>query len=69
MRSRVVPKQDMQHKYRAEVKSFPYAFVIANHAPGWDNSEIVNTKEDQVKNLVPLSTSKPVVYIEVKARN
>ena len=85
MRSRVVPIKDMQHKFGAEVKSFSYAFVIANHAPGWEASALIKKEKDQEKFLVPhfpafgnqaapsisqvLSKTKPGKYIEVKSRN
>lgn len=29
--------REMREKFGAEVKAFPYAFVIKNHHPGWDN--------------------------------
>ena len=85
MRSRVVPIKEMQHKFGAEVKSFSYAFVIANHAPGWEASAFIPKEKDQEKFLVPhfpafgnqansilpqvQLKTKPAKYIEVKSRN
>ena len=40
MRSKVVPLKDVAGKYRAEVKSFPYAFVLPNHSEEWSDKAL-----------------------------
>ncbi len=40
MRSKVVPLKDVAGKYRAEVRDFPYAFVLPNHSEEWKDKAL-----------------------------
>lgn len=64
--------RDMREKFGTEVKSFPYAFVIAKHFPGWDSpaSEKLTDQPEpaRISTLPALASGKSPKYIEVKSR-
>lgn len=65
--------RDMREKFGAEVKTFPYAFVIAKHYPGWDApaSERAPAQPDPIRlpTLPALGSGKAPKYIEIKSRS
>jgi hypothetical protein len=58
--------RDMKEKYGAEVQSFPYAFVIPSHAPGWD--EPLRQAPEPAALPSGRAAPKTPTYIEVKPR-
>jgi hypothetical protein len=61
--------RDMREKFGAEVKTFPYSFVIARHFPGWDSPKPEQTAAPmQTLPQQALPPSKSPKYIEIKSR-
>jgi hypothetical protein len=64
--------RDMREKFGAEVKTFPYAFVIDKHYPGWDSpvpgGPVEPPVTDRAPSLPALIAGKFPKYIEVKSR-
>ncbi len=64
--------KDVQEKFGSEVKTFPFAFVLDRHTPGWDSNQtdqVRGTGPDRRKPLPPKQLSgKSATYIDVKPR-
>lgn len=64
--------RDMRDKFGAEVKTFPYAFVLAKHFPGWENLPLAKPIGSNESNEFPafaiITQGKAPKYIVVKSR-
>ena len=60
--------REMREKFGAEVKTFPYAFVLKSRYPGWD-SQPQDPTDAQGNPMIPaLPPHKLPTYIEIKPR-